>query len=153
MLDVGEPVPPFAAQTTEGKLISDEVLRGRPYVVFFFPRAFTPGCVKETKAFRDAYPRLRGLGFEVIGISTDPHDRQCVFSEWLGAAYPLIGDVDRKIARAFGVMWPLLPWTRRATFIVDEGGIIRASWHYELAVDRHVIEVERFVNDLRRRTA
>lgn len=148
MLKVGDKVPSFSATTTEGRVVSDVTLRGKPFVLFFFPKAYTPGCVKETKAFRDAYPTLRARGVEIVGVSTDTHDTQCAYSEWAGCAYPMIGDADRALARAFGVLWPLLPVAKRATFVVDAAGVVRAALHYEVAVDRHVAEVERLVREL-----
>ncbi len=143
MLKVGDPVPEFAAETTDGKPISAALLRGRTFVVFFFPRAYTPGCVREAKAFRDAYPGLRARGVEVVGVSTDPHATQCAFSEWAGLSYPMIGDSSCALARAFGVLWPLFSVTKRATFVFDGAGIVRAAFHFEVAIDRHLSEVHR----------
>lgn len=149
MLRVGSQLPHFQATTTEGQLISDVSLRGAPCVIFFFPRAFTSGCIYEAKAFRDAYPRFRSLGVEIVGVSTDPLPRQCKFAEWAGAAYPMVGDADRALARAFGVLWPIVPIAKRVTFVVDDTGIVRAAFHFEVAIDRHVAHAELSARELK----
>ncbi len=142
MLRVGSSLPKFEAKTTEGQIVSDVSLRGSPCVLFFFPRAFTTGCIREAKAFRDVYPRLRALGAELVGISTDPLARQCKFAEWAGAAYPMVGDAEHSLARAFGVLWPIVPIAKRVTFVADAQGIIQNVLHFEVAIDRHVMHAE-----------
>lgn len=153
MLKVGDTVPAFTARASDGQIVSDVSLRGRPFVLFFFPRAFTSNCSKETKAFRDIYPTLRQAGVELIGVSTDAHERQCAFSEWLGAAYPMVGDSSCELARAFDVLWALVHVSKRATFVVDAEGIVRGVFHYELRIDRHVEDVKRLTTELFRKTA
>ncbi len=150
MLRVGTRLPHFEAKSAEGQLISDVSLRGAPCVIFFFPRAFTSGCIYEAKAFRDAYPRFRDLGVEVVGVSTDGHLRQCKFAEWAGAAYPMIGDASLELARAFDVLWPIFSIAKRATFVVDSDSIIHSVFHFEFGLDRHVIKSESIARALKK---
>jgi peroxiredoxin len=150
MLHVGSRLPNFEVKTTEGQLISDVSLRGAPCVIFFFPRAFTSGCIHEAKAFRDAYPRFRELGVEIVGVSTDPLPRQCKFAEWAGAAYPMIGDADGSLAKAFGVLWPIVSIAKRATFVVDAEGVVRSRFHFEIGIDRHVSHAESMARTLKK---
>ncbi len=150
MLRVGTRLPSFEAKSTEGHRISDVSLRGASCVMFFFPRAFTSGCIYEAKAFRDAYPRFRDLGVEIIGVSTDPHPRLCKFAEWAGASYPMIGDADRKLAKAFDVLWPIVSIAKRATFVIDAESIIRSAFHFEIGLDRHVARAEEIARTLKK---
>ena len=148
MLKVGDRVPEFEAQTTEGCPIRTSSLLGQPMVFFFFPRAFTPGCVRETKAFRDEYPCLARQGVRIVGVSTDPLDAQCRFAEWAGAPFPLIADASRKVSELFGVLWPVVGVAKRVTFVADAEGVVRNVFHHELRIDCHVSDVKRAVESL-----
>lgn len=142
MLKVGDRLPDFQARSTDGRTVCTSSLRGKPLVLFFFPKAFTPGCVKETKAFRDEYPCLARAGVQIVGVSTDCHDKQCQFAEWAGVPFPLLGDPDKLIAKLCGVLWPLVSLAKRVTFVVDGEGIVRHVVHHELRIDQHVSEVK-----------
>ncbi len=141
MITIGSPAPDFEGLTTTGQRIRLSELRGRPVVVYFFPRAFTPGCTVEARQFRDAYPEILEAGAEVIGVSTDDHQTQCAFAEQERATFPLIGDADGTIARKYDVIWPLLKMTKRATFVIDPAGNVKAVFHFELRVGQHVKSV------------
>ena len=143
MLKVGQRLPEFEAETTEGQPIRTASLLGRPTVLFFFPRAFTPGCVRETKAFRDEYPCLARQGVRIVGVSTDPLDAQCRFAEWAGAPFPLIADATRSVSKLFGVLWPVVGIAKRVTFVADADVVVRNVFHHELRIDCHVSEVKR----------
>lgn len=105
-----------------------EFLEKGPVVLFFYPAAFTPGCTKESCHFRDLAAEFEAVGAQRVGISADPVEKQHNFSEKYAFDYPLLSDVDRKVADAFGVKraLPLLP-NRRATFVIG--------------TDRRVLEV------------
>ncbi|MCS6913014.1 MAG: peroxiredoxin [Myxococcota bacterium] len=141
MLKVGDPAPDFSATTTEGRTLRLSELRGRKVVLYFFPKAFTPGCTLETRRFRDAYEDLRSLGAEVIGVSGDSHERQCAFAAAQGVTFPLVGDSDHAIAKSYDVLWPLFSLARRVTYVIDEDGRIEAVFHHELDVGRHIKDV------------
>ena len=148
MLQVGDPLPEFEARTTEGCPIRTSALRGKPAVLFFFPKAFTPGCVRETKSFRDEYPSLARRGVQIIGVSTDPLDAQCRFAEWAGVPFPLVSDPEGGVSKLFGVLWPVVCVAKRVTFVADAEGIIRHVFHHELRVDRHVCDVRAAIEAL-----
>ncbi len=141
MINIGSPAPDFEGLTTTGRRVKLSQLRGRPVVLYFFPRAFTPGCTLEARQFRDAYPEIVEAGAEVIGISTDDHETQCAFAEQEKATFPLIGDADASIARKYDVIWPLLKMTKRVTFVIDAEGNIQAAFHFEMRVAQHVKSV------------
>jgi thioredoxin-dependent peroxiredoxin len=141
VLDVGAVAPDFEAESFDGRQIRLRDLRGRPVVLYFFPKAFTPICTVETGRFRDNYPDIAGLGAEVVGVSTDRLDTQCEFGRRQQVNFPLLADPDRRISLAYGVLWPIVPRARRVTFIIGETGIIeRVLWH-EFQVSKHLDEV------------
>ena len=148
MLRPGDRVPEFEAKSTEGKLLSTAELLGRPFVLFFFPKAFTPGCTQETKAFRDEYPALTAQGVEVVGVSLDTHDRQCEFAEWAGVPFPMVGDRGGALAKRFGVLWPVISIPKRVTFVIDAAGLIRNVFHHEIHICSHITDVRNALADL-----
>lgn len=145
MLKIGDHAPDFTAQATTGATVSLSALRGRPVVVYFFPKAFTMGCTVETRHFCDNYTRIRELGAEIIGISADKFDAQCRFATEQRAPFPLVGDEDKRICEAFGVLWPLIKIPQRITFVLDEEGIVRAVFHHEVQISRHLDDVREFL--------
>lgn len=148
MLKVGDRLPEFEARSTEGCPIRSAALLGKLTVVFFFPKAFTPGCVRETKAFRDEYPTLARRGVQIVGVSTDPIDAQCRFAEWAGVPFPLVADEGGALSKLFGVLWPFVCVSKRVTFVSDAEGIVRNVFHHELRIDCHVTDVRRAVDAL-----
>lgn len=138
MLKVGDAAPDFEAVTSDGRRIRLSDLRGRPVVLYFFPKAFTPNCTTETIRFRDNYAELQRFGAEVLGISTDGLDTQCRFATRHEVTFPLIGDDDRHICREYGVLWALIPLAKRVTFVVDEQGVIERVLHHEFQVSKHL---------------
>ena len=141
MLKAGDPAPDFKAAATDGRPVSLSALRGRPVVVYFFPKAFTPGCTLETRAFRDAYPELSALGVEVIGVSADSNERQCEFAAAEKVSFPMVGDSSRELGKAFDALWPLLNVNQRITYVIDEKGRIEAVFHHELQIGKHLARV------------
>jgi peroxiredoxin len=145
MVKVGDPAPSFTARSTSGETVSLASLTGRPVVIYFFPKAFTMGCTVETRQFRDNYDELRRLGAEVIGISVDKFDQQCRFASDNKLPFPLVGDEDKRICESYGVLWPLIRLPQRITFIIDEQGIVRAVFHHEVQISRHLDDVLHFL--------
>jgi peroxiredoxin Q/BCP len=145
MLKTGDHAPDFTAQATNGETVSLRALRGRPVVIYFFPKAFTMGCTIETRQFRDNYEELKKLGAEVIGISADRFDSQCRFATDNKLPFPLIGDEDKRVCEAFGVLWPLIKIPQRITFIIDDQGLIQAVFHHEVQISRHLDDVRNFL--------
>jgi len=145
LLAVGDEAPEFAATATDGRAVSLSALRGRKVVLYFYPKAFTPLCTKETIRFRDNYHDLHALGVEVIGISVDDPDTQCRFAERHQVRFPLLADTSKTISRAYGVLRSLLPFDRRVTYVVDEHGRIAAVFQHEFQVSRHLDDVWWFV--------
>ena len=145
MLKVGDKAPEIDAMGSDGKQFVLSKQDSLCSIIYFFPKAFTPGCVRETKSFRDEYPGLARRGVQIVGISTDPLDAQCKFAEWAGVPFPLVADAERCMSKLFGVLWPVVGVAKRVTFVADGEGVIRHVFHHELRVDRHVCDVKEAV--------
>lgn len=152
VLSVGAQAPDFEAETSQGTRLRLSSLRGKAVVIYFYPAAFTLGCSIETSFFRDQLPRFHALGAEVLGISTDDTETQCRFAESKALSFPLLADADRKISAAFGVLGSRGSRDRRVTFVLDEQGIVRARFHHEILVKKHISEALAFL-EARRRAA
>ncbi|GMR11664.1 MAG: thioredoxin-dependent thiol peroxidase [Anaerolineae bacterium] len=126
----GEAAPEFELQTDTGETVRLSDHRGKKVVLFFYPKADTPGCIKEACGFRDDYSSFKDRDIVVLGISPDTVRSQADFSEKYGFPYPLLADADHKVAQAYGVRKPgkLRPsdaaYGTRTTFLIDEAGRI-----------------------------
>jgi peroxiredoxin len=149
LLKVGDIAPEIDATTSAGERFRLSDQEGLCTIVFFFPKAFTPGCTIETRRFRDNYAELALLGARIVGVSTDDHDTQCLFAKEMRTPFPMIGDGGKGIARAYGVLWPILERAMRVTFVVDAERRIAAVIHHELAIVQHRDEVLRVIDRMR----
>lgn len=129
-LTIGDKAPAFEGINQHGDTINSTDFKGKKLVVFFYPKASTPGCTAEACNLRDHYADLTAQGFEVVGISADSVKRQLNFSNKNELPYHLIADEDKKIINSFGVWGPKKFMGRefdgihRTTFVIDENGII-----------------------------
>jgi thioredoxin-dependent peroxiredoxin len=121
VLAVGQEAPAFTAPTQSGAPLSLASLRGKPVVLYFFPKANTSGCTIETRGFAQHYEEFRRAGFEVVGISVDSVATQQGFAEKCHAGFPLVADPDKAIARSYGVLG-LLGVAKRVTFFLGPDG-------------------------------
>ena len=141
MIAINAPAPDFTATTTDGRELRLSELVGRPVVLYFFPKAFTPGCTRQAEQFRDIHPEIEASGAVLIGVSTDDHQTQCEFAGSVGAGFPMVGDPTGAIARSYDVIWPLIKFTQRVTFVIDAQGLIRGIFHHELRIGMHAKNV------------
>lgn len=142
MLKPGDTAPDIDAIANDGKRFRlAEQSNKLCTVVYFFPKAFTWGCTKETKLFCDNYAELAMAGASLVGVSTDDQQTQCRFAESLHAPFPMIGDDDKKISRAYGVLWPLIGRPRRVTYIINPLRTIEAVFEHEVKILKHRDEV------------
>ena len=141
MLDVGDVVPDFKAESSAGGTLSSDDLRGKPYVLYFYPKSFTSGCTIETRQFAQSTPEIEGLGARVVGVSIDKLDTQCKFADKMGADFPILADPKGTIAKSFGVKRMLLPIAKRVTYVVDEHGRVEAAFAMEAQFKEHVTKV------------
>ena len=100
--------------------------------------------------FRDNHAELALAGARIVGISTDDHETQCKFAASTGVPFAMIADADGSIARAYGVLWPLIRKPRRVTFVLDRSRKVLATFRHEIRVGRHRDDVLRFLSERRR---
>jgi thioredoxin-dependent peroxiredoxin len=123
MIGVGQPAPDFTGTAGDGSSFALSGLRGRPFVLFFYPKANSLGCTIETRGFAEHFPELSAAGVAVVGVSVDSVEAQKRFQEKCAAPFPLIADRDRSIAKKYGVLG-LLGMAKRVTFLVDANGTV-----------------------------
>ncbi len=145
-LKVGDRAPDISAKTNQGTQFVLSEQTGLCTVVYFFPKAFTPHCTRETQTFSDNFNELLLAGANLVGVSTDEFDTQCRFAGELHVPFPLIADSDKRIAKAYDVLWPLVGLARRYTFVIGENQMIEAIFHHEFDVQQHRDNVLTFVN-------
>ncbi len=133
-LEPGDDAPRFEAEDETGRTWSLDELKGRPFVLYFYPRDDTPGCTTEAHAFRDAMPSFEELDVPVLGVSDDDAKSHRSFKDKHDLNFPLLVDEDGAIADAFGV------WVKkkmfgnefygneRTTFLIDEDGTVAKAW-------------------------
>lgn len=145
-LKEGDKAPAFTAQTNGGGQVSLSEFKGKPVILYFYPKDDTPGCTKEACAFRDHFAEFRKKGAVVLGVSVDPvkaHDR---FVEKHQLPLTLLADEDKQIVQAYGVwgqktfMGRKYVGTHRVTFLIGPDGRIRKIWP-KVKVEEHAAEV------------
>jgi peroxiredoxin Q/BCP len=142
VINAGDIAPDFAATDCLGRAFKLSDYRGKHKVVlFFFPKAFTPACTIEIRAFRDNQKLIESKGAVLVGVSVDNHTRQCDFAKSEHIDFHLIGDESRSISEQYGVVWPVLKIDRRATFLIDEQGKVEDVLHHEVQVYKHLDDV------------
>jgi len=126
----GDIAPDFELQSDEGNKVKLADLRGQRVVIFFYPKADTPGCTKQACGFRDNFPVIEAAGAIVLGISPDPVDRLAKWRAKEGLPYNLLSDTDHAVADAYGVWGEKKNYGRvyegiiRSHFIIDADGLL-----------------------------
>ena len=129
-LKVGEKVSSFTVNDHLGNPHTLEQYQGSKVVVFFYPKASTPGCTAEACDLRDHYKELKDAGYVLLGVSADTEKKQKAFVDKFDFPFPLLADTEKAIIDAFGVWGPKkfmgkeYDGIHRMTFILDENGII-----------------------------
>ncbi|HKY16314.1 MAG TPA: peroxiredoxin [Microthrixaceae bacterium] len=137
-MQTGDHVPDFDTTDQNGNQRKfSEFLADGPVVLFFYPKAMTTGCTKESCHFRDLAGEFADVGAQRIGISADSVERQAAFDDKHGLGYPLISDTDKSIAAIFGVKRSLLPFSKRNTFVIDSDGTVLERIASETNMDVH----------------
>lgn len=130
MLEIGNRMPDFSAADQNGNIVKSADLIGNKTVVYFYPKANTPGCTAEACSLRDNYERFLALSYNVIGISKDSVKAQKNFSDKYALPFPLLADTDALIIKAFGAWGEKKLYGKtyegilRKTFIFNENGIL-----------------------------
>jgi peroxiredoxin Q/BCP len=137
-MKTGDRVPDFTARDQRGAEVRfSDLLADGPVVVFFYPKAMTTGCTKESCHFRDLAGEFAALGARRVGISADSVERQARFDEKHDLGYPLLSDPDRSVASIFGVKRPGPLLNKRTTFVIDRDGTVLDRISSEMNMDIH----------------
>ncbi|WP_370214218.1 thioredoxin-dependent thiol peroxidase [Mesoflavibacter profundi] len=129
-LKQGDKVPNFSVKDQDGNLVALKDYKGKKLIVFFYPKASTPGCTAEACNLRDNYKVLQDKGFEILGVSADSEKRQTNFKNKYEFPFPLLADEDKEVINAFGVwgtkkfMGKVYDGIHRKTFLIDENGVV-----------------------------
>lgn len=129
-LNPGDKVPDFTVEDQDGNKVSLAGYKGKKLIVFFYPRANTPGCTAEACNLRDNYAALQKKGYELLGVSDDSKKKQSNFKKKYALPFPLLADTDRQVINSFGVwgekkfMGRVFDGIHRTTFVIDENGVV-----------------------------
>jgi len=133
-LAVGSKAPSFDLTDGADKPVRSSALRGKPYVLYFYPKDNTPGCTQEACDFRDQHAAFSKLGVQVLGVSPDSAGSHRGFADKFKLPFSLISDPDKELAAAYGVYALKKNYGRefmgivRSTFLIDAAGKVRAAW-------------------------
>ena len=145
-VEEGKKAPDFTAATDGGKKLKLSDLRGKPVVLYFYPKDDTTGCTAEACGFRDSLPDFSKLKTQVIGVSKDSVDKHDKFKKKYGLNFPLVSDEDGKICEKYGTWVEKSMYGRkymgidRATFLVNRDGTVVRIWR-KVKVPGHAQEV------------
>ena len=129
-LKEGDKVPEFSAKDQDGNTINLSDYSGKKLIVFFYPKANTPGCTAEACNLRDNYKALQDEGYELLGVSADSQKKQLNFKDKYDFPFPLLADEDHTVLNIFGVWGPKKFMGReydgihRKTFVINEEGTV-----------------------------
>jgi thioredoxin-dependent peroxiredoxin len=142
----GDAAPAFSMPASGERTVSLAAMKGRPFVLYFYPKADTPGCTKEACAFQEALPQLGKIGIEVIGVSPDKLPPIEKFAAKYKLTFPLASDDGHAVADQYGTWVEKSMYGRkymgmeRSTFLIDEMGKIARIWR-KVSVTGHAAEV------------
>ena len=141
-VEEGESAPDFTLAADDGRQVKLSDLRGKPVVLYFYPKDDTPGCTREACAFRDRTPELQAKGAVVLGVSPDDVASHGKFRDKYSLNFPLLADTDHHVADTYGA-WreknmygKISMGIQRSTFVIDREGKIRKAWK-KVNVDGH----------------
>lgn len=145
-LKVGDRAPAFSAPTNGGGQVSLSDFKGKPVILYFYPKDNTPGCTKEACGFRDQFAQFRKKGAVVLGVSVDSVKSHDTFVEKFTLPFTLLADADKKIVQAYGVwgeksfMGRTYQGIHRVTFLIGGDGRIQKIWS-QVKPEEHAAEV------------
>ncbi|WP_459612483.1 thioredoxin-dependent thiol peroxidase [Corynebacterium urogenitale] len=145
-LEEGTPAPDFTLINADGQQVSLADYKGKKVIVYFYPKADTPGCTKEACDFRDSLTQLNGQNIEVLGISPDKPEALKKFTDKYELTFPLLSDVDKSVMQAYGAFGEKKNYGKvvqgviRSTFLVDEEGTIALA-KYNVKATGHVARI------------
>ena len=134
-LEVGQKAPAFSAVDQNGITRSSDEFSGSKLVVYFYPRAFTPGCTTESCDFRDRHDVLSERGYTILGVSPDTPDKLAEFRKEYELPFDLLSDPDHSMSKAFGAYGLKKNYGKeyegiiRSTFLIDDAGVVEEAMY------------------------
>jgi len=142
----GDTAPDFQMPATSGRAVSLDSYKGKPFILYFYPKADTPGCTKEACAFQESMPHLEAIGLDVIGVSPDKIKPIEKFAAKYGLTFPLASDENHAVAERYGTWVEKSMYGKkymgmeRSTFLVGPDGKVLKAWR-KVSVTGHADEV------------
>jgi peroxiredoxin Q/BCP len=124
VVEEGKPAPEFELESDTGETVALSSFRGRPVVLYFYPKSDTPGCTAQACGIRDVYAEFEKRGAVVLGVSSDARERQAKFKAKYGLPFTILADPDRRAGEAYGVTRPDRASFERSTFVIDRDGTV-----------------------------
>ena len=155
-IEAGQTAPPFTLTADDGSRVKLADLRGAPIVLYFYPKDDTPGCTREACAFRDRHKELAKLGAKVFGVSADDITSHEKFRDKFRLNFPLLADVDHRVAEKYGAWREKNMYGKksmgivRSTFLIDAQGKVAKVWK-RVQVDGHDEQVLESLAELKRK--
>ncbi len=152
-VSVDQPIPDCSLPATSDKTLSLSDFRGGPLILYFYPKASTPGCTQEGQDFRDLYPQFQALGAHILGASRDGVKAQQNFKDKYEFPFELLSDKEEELCTLFDVIKEKNMYGRkvmgieRSTFLIDADGVLRREWR-GVKVKGHADEVLAAVKEL-----
>jgi thioredoxin-dependent peroxiredoxin len=140
VVEEGKPAPDFELVSDEGETVRLSSLRGKPVVLYFYPRDDTPGCTAQARGIRDSYDAFGERDVVVLGVSTDTESSHKRFKEKHGLPFTLLADPDRTLGDVYGVAQDGKSSYARSTFVIDRRGTVAKVMH-RVKPDTHAEQV------------
>ncbi|GAA1162111.1 thioredoxin-dependent thiol peroxidase [Nesterenkonia sandarakina] len=150
-LETGDQAPDFTLPAAAGDSVSLEQLRGKKVILYFYPKAATPGCTTQACDFRDSLDSLAASGYSVLGISPDPVSALETFTQDQSLSFPLLSDEDHSVAESYGAWGEKKNYGRvvegliRSTIVLDEDGKVALA-QYNVKATGHVARLREKLN-------
>ena len=151
-MKVNDKAPAFSLLDQDGNKVLLRDFAGKTVVLFFYPKADTPGCTVEACGFRDTYKKLKATGAVILGISADASEKQKKFEQKFDLPYPLLADTDKKVCEAFGVIQEKSMYGKkymgiaRMTFVMGPSGKIQHVYE-KVKPEGHAEEILSFLKN------
>lgn len=139
-IQVGDQAPDFSLTDQAGKSVSLSDFTGKWVVLYFYPKDDTPGCTKESCAFRDQYEVFQSAGAEVVGVSADSPESHQAFAAKYNLPFTLLSDRGNQLRKTYGVPATLGILPGRVTYVIDPSGTVRHIFNSQLNFQGHVDE-------------
>jgi len=151
-LNIGEKAPDFTSINQDGETIKLDDFKGSKVIIYFYPKADTPGCTAESCNLRDNYDDLLDKGFKIIGVSPDKQDKQKKFADKYNLPFSLLADFELEVVKAYGA-WGLKKMygkeyegLLRTTYVIDENGVVEKVFPKVKTKD-HAVQILEAMNN------